>query len=115
MSEGRDSTSDTQSTDAGNRPLADAQAHYDHDEPHDLTTTTIIFAVADAEEVAPSEIKTPPLYDYVDTVAVEEALFGPARRRQNRTGAESITFNYRGHDITVRSDGWVSVRSTDEE
>jgi hypothetical protein len=114
MSERRDSTLDTQTTDGGDRPLADAQAHYDHDEQHDLTTT-IIFAVADAEGVDPVEIKTPPLYDYVDAVAVEEALFGPARRRQNHTGTEAIAFSYRGHDITVRSDGWVSVRSADEK
>jgi hypothetical protein len=114
MSDRQDTTSDTQTTDGGDRPLADVQAHYDHDEPHDLTTT-IIFAVADAEGVAPSEIKTPPLYDYVDTVAVEEALFGPARRRHNHTGTESLTFSYRGHDITVRSDGWVFVQSTDEK
>jgi hypothetical protein len=114
MSERRDSTSETQTTGSGDRPLADAQAHYDHDEPHDLTTT-IIFAVADAEGVDPPEIKTPPLYDYVDAVAVEEALFGPAHRRQNSNGTELITFCYRGHDITIRSDGWVFVRSTDEK
>ncbi|MCU4753009.1 hypothetical protein OB919_13655 [Halobacteria archaeon AArc-curdl1] len=91
--------------------MADVQAHYDHDGEQDLTTT-IIFAVADAEGVEPPEIKTPPLYDYVDTVAVEEALFGPAARRQNHTGTEELMFSYRGHEITVRSDGWVFVQTT---
>jgi hypothetical protein len=112
MSERRDSTSDAPTIDGDQLAETDVQTHYDPDEPHDLTTT-IIFAVADAEGVDPPEIKTPPLYDYVDTVAVEEALFGPARRRQNHRRRESLTFNYRGHEITVRSDGWVFVRSND--
>ncbi|WP_255171297.1 HalOD1 output domain-containing protein [Natrononativus amylolyticus] len=108
MNDSHDKTSPTETLDGGNRPVADAQAHYDHDDPQDLTTT-IIFAVADAEGVEPPDIKTPPLYDSVDTVAVEEALFGPAARRENHTGDESLTFSYRGHEITVRSDGWVFV------
>jgi hypothetical protein len=114
MSERRDSAPDTQTPDGGDRPLADAQAHYDHDESHDLTTT-IIVAVADAEGLDPIEIKTSPLYDYIDAVAVEEALFGPAYMRQRQDGTESITFGYRGHTVTVRSDDWVFVRSADEE
>ncbi|SEH14714.1 hypothetical protein SAMN04487967_1733 [Natronorubrum sediminis] len=112
MSERKDSPSDTHATDGSDHLVADAQAHYDYDEPHDLTTT-IIFAVADAEGVDPPNIKTPPLYDHVDTVAVEEALFGPVRTRQNHDGTESITFSYRDHEIVVRSDGWVFVRSAD--
>lgn len=112
MGENRDNTPKAQN-DGGDVPVADVQAHYNHDEPQDLATT-VIFAVADAEGVDPPEIKTPPLYDYVDTAAVEDALFGPAHQRQNHKGTESLMFSYRGHDITVRSDGWVFVHTEDE-
>jgi len=88
----------------------DSQARYEHDDPHDLTTA-IIYAIADAEGDEPTEIKSPPLYDYIDAPAVEEALFGSRRKRNTDAGRQSINFFYRGHDITVRSDGWVFVDS----
>lgn len=75
----------------------------------DGLTTTIVHAVADAEGVKPGDIKDPPLYEVVDTAALETALFG------SKTGIRashcSTEFMYRGYRIVVLTDGWVQVHA----
>lgn len=78
-------------------------------------TTTIISAIADAEGVPPMEIKEPPLYEVLDTAALEAAFFTPGDK--NRTHDEGVTteFMYRGYRTVVRSDGWVLVYDRRDE
>ena len=65
------------------------------DEP---ITDAIVTAVADAEGVDPLEL--PPLWDVIDTEALE-ALFAPTRDggRSRRSGR--VEFSYYGYEITV--------------
>lgn len=51
-------------------------AHYDRESHRDLTTE-IMFAIADAEDVAPVNLKDPPLYECVNIAAIEDGFFGP--------------------------------------
>ncbi|WP_254532775.1 HalOD1 output domain-containing protein [Natrinema gelatinilyticum] len=86
-----------------------AQAHYDPDEPLDLTTV-IIGAIAEADDIPITEIKNPPLYEVVDIAGIEDALFG--RPKANRNGTDStVEFRYNGYKISVEADGWVTVSS----
>ncbi|WP_224338151.1 HalOD1 output domain-containing protein [Haloprofundus halobius] len=78
------------------------QVPYDSSESDGLTTT-IIYAVAEAEDVSPSDIKQPPLYEVVDTAALESALFGSGSSIQ--TSQCSTEFMYRGHRIVVQTNG----------
>ena len=85
------------------------QAHYDPDEPRDLSTV-IIGAVAEAEDVPITEIKNPPLYEVVDIAGIDDALFG--RPEANRNGANStVAFRYNSYKVSVKADGWVTVSS----
>ncbi|WP_158058685.1 HalOD1 output domain-containing protein [Halorussus halophilus] len=84
-----------------------AQHRYDPEEKHDLTTT-IVFAVAEARGIDPTELKSPLLYDSIDASALEESLFGPRRTEQRRQDS-SVEFDYDDYHITVQSDGWVLV------
>lgn len=84
------------------------QRHYDPGGRRELTTT-IVFAVAEAEGVPPSELRSPPLYDAVDVPAIENAFFGANGDRGSRKGVGSIEFRYTGYLVTVRNDGWVQV------
>ena len=89
------------------------QAHYDPDEPRDLTTV-IVSAIAEAEGVPIVEVKNPPLYEVVDIAGIDDALFG--RPEANLNGTESsVEFRYNGYKVGIEADGWVTVssRSTD--
>lgn len=86
------------------------QVPFDDDGSHDLTSA-IIAAVAEAEGVAPSEIKAPPLYDVIDVAALEAAFFGPATNERADHVHRLAEFMYRGHRVVVRSDAWVQVFS----
>lgn len=121
----------TDSTDEGDRQRSDPSIAADPDVPGDADwrleiqvpfdqgegqdlTSTIIVAIAEAEGVAPSEIKMPPLYDVVDVAALEAAFFGSATNE----GADHVhrlaEFMYRGHRVVVRTDGWVQVFSAED-
>lgn len=65
----------------------------------------IIETVATAEGVAPTEL-TVPLYEAVDVDAIESLFtdFGSATAEVGH-----VTFAYDGHEVTVRSDGFVGV------
>ncbi|MBV0922837.1 hypothetical protein KTS45_01365 [Halomicroarcula limicola] len=84
------------------------QYRYEAERDGDLTTA-IVFAVADARNVAPSDLKSPPLYDCIDAAALEETLFGPEGETGARQGAGTVEFRYTDNLVTVASDGWIQV------
>ena len=85
------------------------QAHYDPTERRELTTV-IVGAIAEAEGVSITDVRSPPLYEVVDTAALEAALFGRSKLTDNGTGS-SIAFQYNDYKIRVEADGWVTVLS----
>ncbi|WP_254271600.1 HalOD1 output domain-containing protein [Haloarcula marina] len=85
-----------------------AQHHYEPDGRGELTTA-IVYAIAEAEGVSPSEVKSPPLYDTVDVPAIENAFFGPTVVGESRQSVGSVEFQYTEYLVKVRSDGWVQV------
>lgn len=66
----------------------------------------IVSEVAAREGVDPTELK-PPLHDVIDPEALE-ALFEPTPTSQ-RSHAGSVSFVYRGYDVTVTASGEISV------
>ena len=84
------------------------QAHYERESHRDLTTE-IIFAIADAEDVAPTEIKEPPLYECVDVASIEDGFFGPQVAGHARDSEGSVSFRYNQYHVEVASDGWITV------
>lgn len=85
-----------------------SQAPFDEGSPDELTVT-IIELVADAEGISSRDVKSPPLYDTVDTAALEAAHSGSERRGQARESTASTEFVYRGFRVVVQSDGWVRL------
>lgn len=83
-------------------------------ETADGLTTTIVYAIADAEGIAPRHLKHPPLFDVVDTAALEDAFFGNHTNGRSHDPNSSTEFMYRDYRIVVRSDGWVQVYERDE-
>ena len=71
--------------------------------------TTIIETVAATSNTPATEL--PPLYDTVDTDALER-LFAP---KHDGTGRQAtVTFSYYGHEVTVRDGRTVGVRPLDD-
>lgn len=90
------------------------QVPFERGGTHDLTST-IIEAVATAEDVSLMEIKDPPLYEVLDVIALKDALFGTSDIGDHSRGPHVVEFMYRTHRIVIRSDGWVQVyRPADE-
>ncbi|WP_458191018.1 HalOD1 output domain-containing protein [Haladaptatus sp. NG-WS-4] len=90
-----------------------AQRHYDPDHDGELTTA-LVFAIAEAKGVVPSQVKSPPVYECVDAAALEDTFFGPAVNSDDRQSAGTVKFRYTEYRVTVRSDGWIQVyESTD--
>ena len=85
-----------------------AQAHYDCESHRDLTTE-IIFAIADAADVAPVDLKDPPLYECVDIAAIEDGFFGPKIAGHTRDSEGSVSFRYNQYRVEVANDGWITV------
>ena len=90
-----------------------AQRHYEPDGNTELTTT-IIYAIAEAEGVSPSGVKSPPLYESVDVPAIEHAFFGPDAATESRQGVGTVAFQYTEYLVKVRSDGWIHVYEPSE-
>lgn len=88
-----------------------AQRFYDVDRDGGLTTT-IVFAIAEAKDVSPTALKSPPLYEVVDVAGIEAAFFGRSEGDASRTGTGAVEFQYTDYLITVKSDGWVQVYET---
>lgn len=77
--------------------------------PEGSLTTTIVSAVAEAEGVSAVDIKEPPLFEVVDTAALEAAFFGSDETSRTGDYDSTTEFMYRDHRVVVRSDGWVLV------
>lgn len=67
----------------------------------------IVTEVAAREGVDPTAL-TPPLHDVIDPDALD-ALF-TSTPTQDRDGEASVSFTYNGYDITVTSDGDLTIR-----
>lgn len=91
-----------------------AQRLYEPDRDGGLATA-IVFAIADADGVAPSEVRSPPLYEVVDVAGIEQAFFGSNADVGSRNGTGSVDFRYGGYLVNVRSDGWIQVCEPTEE
>ncbi|ELY43822.1 HalOD1 output domain-containing protein [Natronorubrum sulfidifaciens] len=66
----------------------------------------VIEAVANADDVDPAGLE-PPLYDVVDTNALDRLFEPTASGTTARRG--QVSFRYRGHEITVHSSGRVDL------
>lgn len=104
------------STMDGDEPTTDLDTHWTqvtqrHYEPNGAgeLTPAIVFAIAEARGVSPSEVKSPPLYESVDVPAIEDAFFGPDVANESRQGTGTVEFRYTDYLVKVRSDGWIQV------
>ena len=70
----------------------------------------VIERIAQLEGTDPIEL-TPPLYTAVDPDALDSLFHSATTDEPNPSGR--VSFAYRGYDVTVRSDGAVSVSETD--
>jgi|AntRauTorcE11898_2_1112593.scaffolds.fasta_scaffold39313_2 hypothetical protein len=109
----RDRTGPTASSDGGTVGADSewtqvAQRSYDPELEEELTTT-IVFAIADAKDVEPTELKSPPLYEVVDASALRDTLFEHGGGYERLDGNGTVTFQYDGHLVEVSDDGWVQV------
>lgn len=84
------------------------QRLYDPDQTGDLTTE-IVYAIGEAADVPPSDVKSPPLYETIDVAAIEETFFSSDNENESRQGIGTIEFRYVEYRIKVRSDGWIQV------
>lgn len=74
--------------------------------PMRSVTTNVTEAVAAREGVDPVDLVTP-LYDTIDPESLERLLDG--NDGTPRDGWVQVTFSYYGYDVTVRSDGTVTL------
>ncbi|MFO8114751.1 MAG: HalOD1 output domain-containing protein [Halorubrum sp.] len=84
------------------------QQRYEPDRDGGLTTA-IVFALADAEGVAPTEMTSPTLYDAVDATGIEQALFGSGTTAASGEATGTVEFRYADYLVNVESDGWIHV------
>jgi hypothetical protein len=68
-------------------------------------SSQVVEAVAREEGVSATEL-SPPLYDVVDTDALDELLSSDSTRE---SGSLRISFEYRGHDVSVESGDAIEV------
>lgn len=71
-------------------------------------STKVVADVADSKGVDPTEL--PPLYYAIDSDALDQ-LFEP----QPGNGSVQVQFTFAGCDVTVSSDGRVTVTPTDPD
>jgi len=72
-------------------------------------TTAIVSAIADAGNVSPSSLKSPPLYNVVDVAGIEKAFLGLNAGESARRGTGSVEFRYTEYLVEVGSDWWIRV------
>lgn len=84
------------------------QIYYDDEDSYDLTTA-IIYGIAEVKGIEPTELKSPVLYECVDTAALEKSLFGLSSNGGRRESSGAVEFIYDVFRIVVRSDGWISI------
>ena len=87
-----------------------AQQHYQPTQDEELTTT-IIYALADAESVPPTALKSPPLYRTFDVESLPQTFFDASGASESPQGLSSVTFQYREYVVEIRSDGWIQVHA----
>lgn len=83
-----------------------ARRLYDPEEDGSLAVE-IVYAIADARDVAPTEIRSPTLYESVDSNSLQGALFDLNGWDSPASG--SVQFHYAEYLVTVESDGWIEV------
>ena len=71
----------------------------------ETVTEAVVVAVADAEDISPIEL--PPLYDVVETDALNR-LFDAARKDESASSLE-LCFYYSDSIVTVTGDGTIDV------
>lgn len=106
--DGSTASDDDPTLDAGTRWAQVAQRHFDPDRDRELVVT-VVFAIAEARGVDPTEVRSPPLYECVDLAALEETFFGPDVAATARQGSGAVEFRYEEFLVKVRSDGWAQV------
>lgn len=81
---------------------------FEHESPEANASPSlhVIEAVADADDVDPASLE-PPLYDVVDTNALDRLFEPTASETTARRG--QVSFRYRGYEITVHSSGRVDL------
>jgi len=108
MSEERTAKRDADGPDGGAGWRQAVQRHFDPEGELELTTA-IVFAIADAANVDPAELKSPTLYEVVDVPSIEETFFGAEEYGESRRGAGRVEFTYEDYRVVVDSDGWIRV------
>ncbi|WP_337652328.1 HalOD1 output domain-containing protein [Halomontanus rarus] len=73
----------------------------------DTPVYAVVSAVAEAEGTDPVEL--PPLYEAIDSEALNDLFTGRAKSTVGK-----VTFQYAGYDVTVNGNGEVQARSTNE-
>lgn len=82
-----------------------AQRHFNPTSGEELTSA-IVFAVAEAEGIDPTAVGGPPLYEAIDVCSLHDVLFGSTG---SAPASGHVEFEYRGHVVRVRDDGWIRV------
>lgn len=72
-------------------------------------TAEIVLAIADARGVDPEEIRSPQLYEVLDTSALEDLFFGKDRSGTGEEHEISLEFSYAEFAIRVENSGWIEV------
>ena len=72
-------------------------------------STRVLIAVADAKECTPDDLE--PLYNVINPEALDE-LFAPQADGTTRSQG-SVSFQYAGYQVTVSSEGDVSLEIDD--
>lgn len=84
-----------------------SRREYDPDGEGTLTTA-IVTAVAEAEGVAPSDLRSP-LSESVDVEALEAVFFGRAASNCRTRNDGFVEFGYTDRVVTVTADGQIGV------
>lgn len=85
-----------------------AQQKYDPGSDADLATP-IVYALAEADGVSPTELKSPILYDVVNVSALEDAFFDRELPGNHRQGTGTTAFRYNQYLVKLQSNGWIQV------
>jgi hypothetical protein len=104
-------TNHDRSTETEDR-LAIAERQYDPTASGDLATE-VVLTVAEAVGVDPQDFRSVPLYESVDTEAVE-GLFFDAESTEAGPAVGSVEFSYADHRVRIESDGWITVFDTED-
>lgn len=84
-------------------------SHHSATEP--LVSTTVVHAVADATGRDPLDL--PPLYEVLETDALDALVAGEQRGRRPDRDVLELRFRYAGVDVRVRGNGEVDVDTSE--